>query len=111
MLGLKTDGSVQWLQLEPVHSLCDLADLIRSTSLTPEALQAVAEGACLPAIELHQQLSLSGPIRTAPAFDLDADGLVKAALFDLSPDDLPAPVYPYSHFLQGQVASRSILGA
>ncbi len=111
MLGLNADGGVQWLQLEPVHSLADLTDLIRSAGLPPEEVQAVAEGACLPAIELHQQLSLRGNIRTAPAFNLDADGLVKAALFDLAPTDLPAPVYPYRHFQQSQSTSRNIQGA
>jgi len=109
LLGLNAHGAVQWLQLEPVHSLADLAELARSAGLAPEALDAVAQGEQLPAIELHQQLQLRGPIRTAPAFSLDALGLVKAAVFDLAPEDLPETIYPYRHFLGSASASRAVV--
>ena len=30
------------------------------------------------------------------------DDTLRAALFTLEPDDLPAPIYPYRHFLEAQ---------
>lgn len=110
LLGLDANGGVQWLQLEPLHSLADLAELARSAGLSPDALEAVMQGEHLPAIELHQQLQLPGSIRTAPAFMLDESGLVKAAAFDLAPEDLPEAIYPYRHFLGSDKASRTLAG-
>jgi hypothetical protein len=51
---------------------------------------------------LHQQLGLRGPVRTAPTLAMGEKGTLTAALFTLNADDLPAPIYPYRHFLESQ---------
>ena len=75
-----------------------------------QVVRAVQAGQLLPAVELHQQLGLRGPIRTAPAFAVDDDGLLTGALFDLSASDLPQPLYAYRNFLDMQ-GSRSVQDA
>ena len=102
LLGMDTDGCCQWLQLEPVASLGDLAELVSSAGLGLETVRAVESGQRLAAIELHQQLSLRGPVRTAPTMPMGDDGTLCAALFTLDAADLPAPIYPYRHFLESQ---------
>lgn len=102
LLGLDTDGQCDWLQLEPIAGLKDVADLGRSAGLGFDAVRAIQEGTLLPAVELHQQLGLSGPIRTEQAFAIGDDGLLIGARFRLGETDLPQPIYPYRHFLDMQ---------
>ena len=83
--------------------LCrDLAELASSAGLGLDAVRAVERGQRLAAIELHQHLGLRGPIRTAPSMSMGDDDTLRAALFTLAPEDLPAPIYPYRHFLDAQ---------
>lgn len=110
VLGLDTEGGCQWLQLEPSGALDEPAELAGTAGLGPEVVRAVQRGQLLPAVELHQQLGLRGPIRTAPAFSVDEGGLLTGALFRLDPADLPQPVYAYRHFLDAQT-SRSVQDA
>jgi CheY-like chemotaxis protein len=102
LLGMDVDGRCHWLQLEPVASLGDLAELVGSAGLGMEMVQAVESGKRLAAIELHQQLGLRGPVRTSPTLSMGDEGTLSAALFTLAADDLPAPIYPYRHFLESQ---------
>lgn len=102
LLGMDVEGRCHWLQLEPMSSLDELAELVGSAGLGLEMVRAVATGQRLAAIELHQQLGLRGPVRTAPTFAMGQDGTLTAALFTLGREDLPAPIYPYRHFLESQ---------
>lgn len=107
MLGLDADGRCQWLQLEPSGALDELAELAGTAGLGSDVVRAVQAAQLLPAVELHQQLGLRGPIRTAPAFAVGDEGLLTAALFELAADDLPQPLFAYRNFLATQSA-RSI---
>mgnify|MGYP006144970183 FL=1 len=102
LLGLDASGRCEWLQLEPSNGLPDLAELATSAGLGFDVARAVAAGQLLPAVELHQQLGLHGPIRTARSFDVGDDGLLMAASFKLAEADLPQPIYPYRNFLDVQ---------
>lgn len=88
MLGRDAAGHCQWLQLEATAALDEPAELAAAAGLDPALVRAVRAGQRLPAVELHQQLGLSGRVRTAPAFALDGTGLLTAALFPLAPQDL-----------------------
>lgn len=102
ILGLDAEGGCDWLQLEPCTGLKDVADLARSAGLGFDAVRSIEGGSLLPAVELHQQLGLGGPIRTEPAFAIGDDGLLIGALFHLDGADLPQPIYPYRNFLDMQ---------
>lgn len=102
LLGLDMAGGAHWLQLEPTSSLGDLAELAASAALGMEVVQAIRDGRRLAAVELHQHMSLRGPVRTATATPIGEDGLLMAAAFELGPLDLPQPIYPYRHFLQSE---------
>lgn len=102
LLGLDAQGRCHWLQLEQPSSLGDLAELAGTAGLGSDLVKAVRAGQQLPAVELHQQLGLRGPIRTAPAFAVGDDGLLIAAAFALDAADLPAPIYAYRNFLEAQ---------
>ncbi len=107
LLGLDAMGRCQWLQLEVMSSLGDLADLVATAGLGFDTVRAVQAGRLLAAVELHQQLGLRGPVRTAPAFPIGSDGTLLAASFPLQADELPQPIYGYHHFLEG-LGSRDI---
>ncbi|MGS5085212.1 response regulator [Hydrogenophaga sp. A37] len=107
MLGLDAAGHCHWLQLEPGSGLNDLAELARSAGLGFDTVRAIQNGTLLPAVELHQQLGLRGPIRTAPAFAIGDEGLLTGAVFSLDEADTPHPIYPYHNFLDMQ-GSRTI---
>lgn len=107
LLGMDVEGRCHWLQLEPVASLGDLAELVSAAGLGMEMVRAVESGQRLAAIELHQQLGLRGPVRTAPTFSMGEDSTLTAARFTLSSDDLPAPIIPYRQFLASR-ADRAI---
>jgi CheY-like chemotaxis protein len=102
LLGLDTEGRVHWLQLEPTASLGDLAELAASAALGMDVVQAVRDGRRLAAVELHQQLALRGPVRTAPATPIGEDGLLMAAAFELAANELPLPIHAYRQFLQSE---------
>jgi len=110
VLGLNTDGQCQWLQLEPSAGLSELAELTSSAGLDFDTARAVREGRLLPAVEMHQQLGLRGPIRTAEAFAVGDEATLLAAAFRLAPEDLLQPIYAYRNFLDAQ-AARSIQDA
>jgi CheY-like chemotaxis protein len=107
MLGLNAMGRCQWLQLEVSSSLGDLAELVASAGLSFDVVRAVQAGRLLAAVELHQQLELRGPVRTAPAMPMGHDGMLLAASFSLEPEELPQSIYGYHHFLEAQ-GSRTI---
>lgn len=100
LLGLDAQGRVQWLQLETADGLRDLAELGATVGLRYDVTRAIEAGQCLAAIELHQQMGLSGPVRTAPAQEIGEDGVLYGALFSLDPSDLPAPILGYREHLQ-----------
>lgn len=106
ILGMDQDGRCQWLQLEFSAALDELAELASTAGLGLDVVRAVQAGECLPAVELHQQLGLRGPIRTAPAFVIDEERLLTAAVFTLGPEDLPQPLYAYRNFLEAQTARQ-----
>lgn len=102
MLGLNAEGGCEWLQLEPVAGLGDVAELARTAGLGFDVVRAIQSGTLLPAVELHQHLGLSGPVRTEPAFAVGDDSRLVGALFPLTGADLPLPIYPYRNFLDMQ---------
>jgi CheY-like chemotaxis protein len=102
LLGLDVNGRCHWLQLEPMSSLPDLTELAASAGLGPDAIRSIESGQRLAAVELHQQLGLRGPIRTAPTLSMGDDNTLRAAAFELEDADLPAPIYAYRNFLDEQ---------
>ncbi|WP_372657066.1 response regulator [Hydrogenophaga sp.] len=100
LLGLDAQGRCEWMQLESTEMLNDLAELASSAGMGFDVVRAVAAGKVLPAVELHQQLGLSGAVRTAPTFPIGDDGLLIAAVFALEPADLPLPIYAFRNFLE-----------
>ena len=94
LLGVDVDGRCEWLQLEPVAGLPALAEVAGSAGLDFETVRAIRAGEQLAAVELHQQLGLTGPVRLARAEPLDEDGLLTSAVFPLDPaDHPPLPAY------------------
>ncbi|MBA4195565.1 MAG: response regulator [Comamonadaceae bacterium] len=94
LLGVDVDGRCEWLQLEPVAGLPALAEVAGSAGLDFETVRAIRAGEQLAAVELHQQLGLTGPVRLARADPLDEDGLLTSAVFPLDPaDHPPLPAY------------------
>lgn len=94
LLGVDVDGRCEWLQLEPVAGLPALAEVAGSAGLDFETVRAIRAGEQLAAVELHQQLALTGPVRLARAEPLDEDGLLTSAVFPLDPaDHPPLPAY------------------
>lgn len=102
ILGLDSDGGCQWLQLEFTALLPELADLAEAAGLGADAVRAVCSGLHLPALELHQQLAIQGPVKTAPAFVIDEDRLLTAALFSLGEEDIPRQLHSYREALEAQ---------
>lgn len=107
LLGLDAEGRCHWLQLEPTAQLGDLAELAASAGLGLDVVRAIELGQRLPAVELHQQLGLRGPVRTSPTLSMGDDGTLRAAVFTLETAELPAPIYAYRHFLEAK-GGRSI---
>lgn len=94
LLGVDVDGRCEWLQLEPVAGLPALAEVAGSAGLDFETVRAIRAGEQLAAVELHQQLGVTGPVRLARAEPLDEDGLLTSAVFPLDPaDHPPLPAY------------------
>lgn len=102
VLGLRGDGCCEWMQLEPVGHLTELAELAVSAGLPPDQVRGIEQAQLLAAVELHQQLRLSGPVRTAPAFPVGTGDLLSAAIFVLGPEDLGPPILSWQAFLVGQ---------
>jgi CheY-like chemotaxis protein len=100
VLGLDAGGHCQWLQLEPISGLKDLADLARAAGLHADEAKQVQHGRILAAVELQQQLGRAGSVRTAPAMPIDSQGTLLGALFRLEADDLPIPIGSYRRFLE-----------
>ncbi|MDO8905562.1 response regulator [Hydrogenophaga sp.] len=107
LLGLDATGRCHWLQLEVASSLGDLAELVATAGLAFDVVRSVQAGRLLAAVELHQQLGLRGPVRTAQAIPMGNDGMLLAASFPLEAHELPQPIYGYQHVLGG-TDSRSI---
>lgn len=102
ILGLDALGAAQWLQLEPRAGLGDLGDLAQSAGLPPDEIQAIVDGRRLPAVEMHQQLGLPGPVRTAAAFAIGEGDLLLGAEFSLDASELPLPIYPLQKYLDAR---------
>ena len=100
LLGLDAHGRAHWFQLETSDGLHDLAELAATVGLRYDVTRAIEAGQCLAAVELHQQLGLSGPVRTAPAQEVGDDGVLFGAHFALDPAELPAPILGYRDYLQ-----------
>lgn len=105
LLGLRSDGNCDWLALEPTARLAELAELAASAGLGAEPVRAIHQARRLAAVELHQQLGLPGPVRTAEAFPV-GDGLLSAALFPLSEADTGRRMQPYRSVLAAHSARQ-----
>ena len=102
ILGLRQDGSCEWMQLEPAGHLAELAELAASVGLPGDQVRDIEQARRLAAVELHQQLRLTGPVRTAPAFEVGHGKLLTAAVFPLSAGDVGARILPWHAFVQQQ---------
>lgn len=102
ILGLREDGICEWMQLEPAGHLNELAELAAAVGLPPDVVRDIEQAKRLAALELHQQLRQSGPIRTAPAFSVGQGDLLTAAIFELSPEDIGASITSWRSFLDAQ---------
>ncbi|TNF63689.1 MAG: response regulator [Burkholderiales bacterium] len=110
LLAMDAQGGCHWLQLEPADRLGELAELAATAGLGPSTCRDIESGRKLAAIELHQQLGLSGPVPLAPPFAVDPEGRLLGAHFALPASDLPLPVPSYRHFLD-TCRQRRIQGA
>jgi CheY-like chemotaxis protein len=77
VLGVTADGLPQWLQLEPIKSLPEAADIAGDAGCTPSEIESIAAGKALPAVELLG----AGHTRVRPATALN-NGKVLGALFE-----------------------------
>ncbi|MEZ5663826.1 MAG: response regulator [Burkholderiaceae bacterium] len=102
LLAMDAEGRCHWLQLEPAERLGDLADLAAAAGLGPAVCREIEAGRQLPAVELHQQLGMAGPVPLSAAFAVDLEGKLLGAHFPLPSGALPEPVEAYRHFLQTQ---------
>lgn len=106
LLAMDADGRCHWLQLEPADRLGELAEVAATAGLGLTVCEHIVSGRQLPAIELHQQLGLSGPVPMAKAFPVDREGKLLGAHFTLPASALPQPVYAYRNFLEDQRQRR-----
>lgn len=102
LLGMTAEGSCQWLQLEPSASLPELAELAASAGLGFDVARDIRAGLRLAAVEVHQQLGMTGPIPTAPTQSMGDDSALRAALFALPADSLPLPIASFRAHLAAQ---------
>lgn len=108
VLGVDAEGRCEWLQLELASQLGDLAELASSAGAGLDVVRAIRNARLLAAVEMQQQLQLGGAIRTAEAIAVGDDGLLLAAVFPLSPADMPQPIPAYRQVLEAQ-SDRQIL--
>jgi len=106
LLAIDANGGCHWLQLEQADRLGELTEVAATAGLGPAICQEIEAGRQLAAIELHQQLGLTGPVPLAKAFAVDREGKLLGAHFDLSANALVKPVYAYRHFLEDQRQRR-----
>ncbi len=99
LLGLRADGGCDWLALEPTGRLAELAETAASAGVEAGHVEAIQQARRLAAVELHQQLRLDGPVRTADAFAVGNEGLLVAARFPLTEADTGRRIAPYQHVL------------
>ena len=102
VLGLRSDGTCEWMQLEPAGHLGELAELAASAGLPPPLVRDIEQARRLAAVELHQQLRMNGPVRTAETFALGDGGLMTAAVFELSGADIGTDIPSWQAVLDAQ---------
>ena len=106
LLGVDAAGCCHWLQLEPADRLGELAELAATAGLGPAVCEQILTGQRLPAIEMHQQLGLTGPVPLGQAVRIDREGLLLGAHFLLPAEALPLPITPYRRFLETERERR-----
>ncbi len=106
LLAMDAEGRCHWLQLEPADRLEELAEVATTAGLGPSIAREIEAGRQLAAIELHQQIGMSGPVPLSKAFAVDRERKLLGAHFVLPPTALPRPIHPYRHFLENQRQRR-----
>lgn len=107
VLGLNAEGQVSWLQLETPEGLIAMAELAELQGMDRPSLDDIRQGHRLAPLELWQALGIPGPGAPLPAFAPEGASGLLAALCDLSPADLPAPITGHHEWLTRQ-ESRTI---
>lgn len=110
VLGLDGEGRVSWLQLVARNALNAHGQQALAAGLGGEALADILAGRGLAAPELQTSLGLLGPGPVVPAFALDEEGQLLAALFELPGSELPEPILGYQAWLDRQGARRILDG-
>lgn len=83
ILGRDAGGHAEWLQLEPVSGLDELAELADGSVATPAALDDIRRGRQLVDLELRQMLGQPLPATLRDAFPIGSDEPLLGALFPL----------------------------
>lgn len=107
VLGVDSLGCVSWLQLETREGLAAMAEVAELHGVDSQGLQDIRRGRRLAPVELRQALRLEGADQLLPAFSPVEAGRLLAALYELPPATLPAPVLGRHEWLSRQ-AERGI---
>jgi CheY-like chemotaxis protein len=102
VLGMDAGGQVSWLQLETPEGLIAMAELAQLQGMDRQSLDSIREGLRLAPLELWQALGIAGPSAPLPAFVPEGTGGLMAALCELRPADLPAPITGHQDWLARQ---------
>ncbi len=102
ILGRTAEGTVGWLQLEPMGGLEELEALAESVGMDQASLDDLREGRRLTDLELGQSLGRIGPANLRPAFLVVEDEPLLAALFPVDAAVLPASGPSYRAWLAAQ---------
>ena len=102
ILGRTAEGTVGWLQLEPVGGLEELESLAEAAGLDQASLDEIREGRKLVDLELGQALGRVGSPALRPAFLVVEDEPLLGALFTVEAAALPASGPSYRAWLAGQ---------
>jgi CheY-like chemotaxis protein len=101
VLGRAADGTVGWLQMEPVSGLEELEALAESIGTDQYTLADIRSGTKLIDLELGQALGREGAPLLRPAFAIDRDEALLGALFPVDAA-LDAKVEGYRAWLAAQ---------
>ncbi len=99
ILGLQSDGSAEWLQLEEAASLPDLADLAESEGLAADCVTEIRAGTKLINLEMLQSLGLGGEPVLQSATRLGREPSLFAALFAIDNAFHLSQDISYGHWL------------
>lgn len=105
VLGRNASGQTEWLQLEPVSGLDELAELAEGSVTDPAVLDDIRHGRKLIDLELRQMLGRSPPAEAREAFPIGDDEPLLGAIFPIDGGQ-DAQGSTHKAFLAAQPARR-----